>query len=88
LHQGKDHREIPSPSLLLPLPSLFMPPPTPPVTASHAKTGSKDNSTQTDKNPELFWPNTASFPGRGRINMTPSSSPLLRHTANKAYEKP
>eukprot|EP00079_Xenopus_tropicalis_P019806 XP_012809931.1 PREDICTED: angiomotin-like protein 1 isoform X2 [Xenopus tropicalis] len=87
LNQGKDHHEIPSPSLLLLPPSLFLPPPIPLVTASHAKTGSKDNSTQTEKSPELFWPNSASFPGRGRINMTPSSSPLLRHTANKACEK-
>ncbi|KAG8453026.1 hypothetical protein GDO86_004731 [Hymenochirus boettgeri] len=86
LHQSKDHHEIPS-LLLLP-PSMFLPPSTSPVTSSHSKTGSKDNSTQTDKNPELFWPNSASFPGRGRINMTPSSSPLLRHTANKASEKP
>ncbi|CAH2225447.1 Hypothetical predicted protein [Pelobates cultripes] len=92
LLQGKDHPEIPSPSLMmLPPPSFLLPPPgpippapTPPVTASHAKTGSKDNSTQTDKSTELFWPN--SLPGRGRINMTPSSSPLLRHTAVKVKE--
>ncbi|KAM4796678.1 angiomotin-like protein 1 [Rhinophrynus dorsalis] len=89
LSQGKEHLESPSPSLLLPPPSLFLPPrtSTPPVTASHSKTGSKDNSTQTDKSPELFWPSSASLPGRGRINMTPSSSPLLRHTANKTCEK-
>ncbi|XP_053312505.1 angiomotin-like protein 1 isoform X2 [Spea bombifrons] len=89
LFQGREHHESPSPSLILPPPSFLLPPPapTPPVTASHAKTGSKDNSTQTDKNPELFWPNSASFPGRGRVNMTPSSSPLLRHTANKGCDK-
>ncbi|XP_075448598.1 angiomotin-like protein 1 isoform X2 [Ascaphus truei] len=87
--QGRDHHENPSPSLLLPPPSFFLPPPAaaPPVTASHAKTGSRDNSTQTDKNPELFWPNSASFPRRGRISMTPSSSPLLRHAANKGCQK-
>uniref|UniRef100_A0A8C5LNS5 Angiomotin like 1 n=1 Tax=Leptobrachium leishanense TaxID=445787 RepID=A0A8C5LNS5_9ANUR len=87
---GRDHPESPSPSLLvLPPPSFLLPPPAPapPVTASHAKTGSKDSSTQTDKSPELFWPSSGSFPGRGRINMTPSSSPLLRHTAVKACEK-
>ncbi|KAM3935273.1 angiomotin-like protein 1 isoform 2-T2 [Leptodactylus fuscus] len=78
---GKDNHESPSPSLALPLP-LFMLPPPPPLTTmtvSHTKTGSKDNSTQTDKSTDLFWPNCSSLPGRGRINMTPSSSPLLRH---------
>ncbi|KAM4699498.1 angiomotin-like protein 1 isoform 2-T2 [Discoglossus pictus] len=87
--RGRDHHESPLPSLLLPPPSFFLPPPAPapPVTATHVKTGSKDNSTQTDKSTELFWPNTGSFPGRGRINMTPSSSPLLRHTANKGGER-
>ncbi|XP_044143295.1 angiomotin-like protein 1 isoform X2 [Bufo gargarizans] len=85
---GKDNRESPSPSLALP-PPLFMLPPPPPsttMTVSHAKTGSKDNSTQTDKSSDLFWPNCSSLPGRGRINMTPSSSPLLRHP-NTSKEK-
>ncbi|XP_063807527.1 angiomotin-like protein 1 isoform X2 [Pseudophryne corroboree] len=79
----KDNRESPIASLLLPPPSFLLPPPpaaVPPVTASHAKSRSKDNSTQTDKSSSLFWPNCSSLPGRGRINMTPSSSPLLRHT--------
>nr|XP_033804760.1 angiomotin-like protein 1 isoform X2 [Geotrypetes seraphini] len=81
---GKEHHEHSSTSLLPP-PSTILPPTTPltPVNTSHAKTGSKDNSTQTEKNSELFWPNSASFPGRGRLGTTPSSSPLLRHTANK-----
>ncbi|XP_053564583.1 angiomotin-like protein 1 isoform X2 [Bombina bombina] len=92
LLKGRDHHESLSPSFLLPPPSFFLPPTaqqvaTQLVTASHMKTGSKDNSTQTDKNTELFWPNSGSFPGRGRINMTPSSSPLLRHTTNKGCER-
>ncbi|KAM9320569.1 angiomotin-like protein 1 [Gastrophryne carolinensis] len=89
--ESKDHRESPSPSLALPLPSFLVPlsAASPTVTALHAKTGSKDSSTQTDKNSELFWPTCSSLPGRGRIsmttsmNMTPSSSPLLRHAASK-----
>ncbi|XP_073439069.1 angiomotin-like protein 1 isoform X2 [Dendrobates tinctorius] len=79
---GKDNHESPSPSLALPPPSFMLPPPLssqPTVTVSHAKTGSKDNSTQTDKSHDLFWPSCSSLPGRGRINLTPSSSPLLRH---------
>ncbi|KAM8975769.1 angiomotin-like protein 1 [Pelodytes ibericus] len=87
LFQGREYLE--NPSLMLPPPSFLLPPPapTPPLMASHSKTGSKDNSTQTDKNTDLFWPNSASLPGRGRMSMTPSGSPLLRHTANKACEK-
>lgn len=84
---GKDNRESPSPSLALPLPSFMLPPPflslQPTMTVSHAKTGSKDNSTQTDKSSDLFWPSCSSLPGRGRINLTPSSSPLLRHPNTK-----
>ncbi|XP_069825735.1 angiomotin-like protein 1 isoform X2 [Dendropsophus ebraccatus] len=78
---GKDNHDSPSLSLALPPPSFMLPPPSiqPTVTVSHAKTGSKDNSTQTEKSSDLFWPNCSSLPGRGRINMTPSSSPLLRH---------
>ncbi|KAM5179874.1 angiomotin-like protein 1 isoform 2-T2 [Mantella aurantiaca] len=88
LFQGKDskdnHERI-SPSLMLPPPSFLLPPSAAPspVTASHAKTGSKDSSTQTDKNSDLFWPTCSSLPGRGRMNATPSSSPLLRHTTHK-----
>uniref|UniRef100_A0A8C9LBE8 Angiomotin like 1 n=1 Tax=Pavo cristatus TaxID=9049 RepID=A0A8C9LBE8_PAVCR len=75
---GKEHHEHPpGPALPPPLPSLScasMPAPA----ASHAKTGSKDNSTQTDKSTELFWPATASFPGRGRLGTTPTHSPVPR----------
>lgn len=75
---GKEHHDHPSgPSVPPPLPSLScMPVPVP--AASHAKTGSKDSSTQTDKTAELFWPATASFPGRGRLGTTPSHSPAPR----------
>ncbi|XP_064265557.1 angiomotin-like protein 1 [Passer domesticus] len=75
---GKEHHDHPSgPSLPPPLPSLScMSVPVP--AASHAKTGSKDSSTQTDKSAELFWPATASFPGRGRLAATPSHSPAPR----------
>ncbi|KAI1242045.1 hypothetical protein IHE44_0005561, partial [Lamprotornis superbus] len=75
---GKEHHDHPpGPSLPPPLPSLScMPIPVP--AASHAKTGSKDSSTQTDKTAELFWPATASFPGRGRLGTTPSHSPAPR----------
>ncbi|XP_069739494.1 angiomotin-like protein 1 isoform X1 [Phaenicophaeus curvirostris] len=75
---GKEHHDHPSgPSLPPPLPSLScMPVPVP--AASHTKTGSKDSSTQTDKSTELFWPATASFPGRGRLGTTPSHSPVPR----------
>ncbi|XP_058709739.1 angiomotin-like protein 1 [Poecile atricapillus] len=75
---GKEHHDHPSgPSLPPPLPSLScLPVPVP--AASHAKTGSKDSSTQTDKTAELFWPATASFPGRGRLGTTPSHSPAPR----------
>ena len=75
---GKEHHDHPSgTSLPPPLPSLScMPVPVP--VASHAKTGSKDSSTQTDKSTELFWPAAASFPGRGRLGTTPSHSPAPR----------
>ncbi|XP_063250580.1 angiomotin-like protein 1 isoform X2 [Prinia subflava] len=73
---GKEHHEHPSgPSLPPPLPSLSC---LPVPAASHAKTGSKDSSTQTDKTAELFWPATASFPGRGRLGTTPTHSPAPR----------
>uniref|UniRef100_A0A8D0GGC1 Angiomotin like 1 n=1 Tax=Sphenodon punctatus TaxID=8508 RepID=A0A8D0GGC1_SPHPU len=81
---GKDHHERSSVTALLPpLPSLSSMNPSAPGSASHAKTGSKDSSTQTDKGAELFWPNTASLPGRGRLSNTPSSSPSLRHVGAK-----
>lgn len=75
---GKEHHDHPSgPSQPPPLPSLTCRP-IPVPAASHAKTGSKDSSTQTDKTAELFWPATASFPGRGRLGTTPSHSPAPR----------
>ncbi|XP_019380052.1 PREDICTED: angiomotin-like protein 1 isoform X3 [Gavialis gangeticus] len=81
---GKDHHDHSSvPAMPPPLPSLSCATASLPVSASHAKTGSKDSSTQTDKSSELFWPNTASFPGRGRLSTTPSNSPALRHTGAK-----
>nr|XP_042711961.1 angiomotin-like protein 1 isoform X4 [Chrysemys picta bellii] len=81
---GKDHHDHSSIPALPPLPpSLSCAASSLPVSASHAKTGSKDSSTQTDKSSELFWPNTASFPGRGRLSTTPSNSPALRHTGAK-----
>uniref|UniRef100_A0A8D2QNK9 Angiomotin like 1 n=1 Tax=Zosterops lateralis melanops TaxID=1220523 RepID=A0A8D2QNK9_ZOSLA len=78
LTSNQIHHDHPSgPSLPPPLPSLScMPVPVP--AASHAKTGSKDSSTQTDKTAELFWPATASFPGRGRLGATSSHSPAPR----------
>uniref|UniRef100_A0A8B9R472 Angiomotin like 1 n=1 Tax=Anas platyrhynchos TaxID=8839 RepID=A0A8B9R472_ANAPL len=79
---GKEHHDHPpGPSLPPPLPSLSC---TPVPAASHAKTGSKDNSTQTDKSAELFWPATASFPGRGRLGTTPTHSPAPRPPGDTA----
>uniref|UniRef100_A0A452J010 Angiomotin C-terminal domain-containing protein n=2 Tax=Gopherus agassizii TaxID=38772 RepID=A0A452J010_9SAUR len=81
---GKDHHDHSSIPALPPLPpSLSCAASSLPVSTFHAKTGSKDSSTQTDKSSELFWPNTASFPGRGRLSTTPSNSPSLRHTGAK-----
>ncbi|XP_061484770.1 angiomotin-like protein 1 isoform X2 [Rhineura floridana] len=73
------------------IPSLPLPPPSSlssatcswPVTICHTKMGSKDSSTQTDKGSELFWPSSASFPGRGKLSNTPGSSPALRHMAGR-----
>ncbi|XP_004938905.4 angiomotin-like protein 1 isoform X3 [Gallus gallus] len=85
---GKEHHEhLPGPALPPPLPSLSCAPVLAPA-ASHAKTGSKDSSTQTDKSTELFWPATASFPGRGRLGTTPTHSPVPRPSgARPAGEK-
>ncbi|XP_038617863.1 angiomotin-like protein 1 isoform X1 [Tachyglossus aculeatus] len=84
---GKEHPDL-TPAPLLPLPaptpsSLFPVPSPGPAGSSHCKTGSRDSSTQTDKSSDLFWPNTASFPGRGRLSHTPSNSPVLNHSAAK-----
>ncbi|XP_072651153.1 angiomotin-like protein 1 isoform X7 [Canis lupus baileyi] len=51
--------------------------------SAHAKTGSKDSSTQTDRSAELWWPSTASLPSRGRLSVTPSNSPILKHPLAK-----
>lgn len=81
---GKEHHDLPSgPSLPPPLPALSCMPVLVPA-ASHTKTGSKDSSTQTDKSTELFWPTTASFPGRGRLGATPSHSPAPRPPGTRA----
>ncbi|XP_054830093.1 angiomotin-like protein 1 isoform X2 [Eublepharis macularius] len=81
---GKDPQEHSSiPSLPPPPPSLSSAVSSWPVTVCHAKTGSKDSSTQTEKGSELFWPNSASFPGRGKFSNTPVGSPAMRHTAAK-----
>ncbi|XP_075402586.1 angiomotin-like protein 1 isoform X2 [Tenrec ecaudatus] len=59
------------------------------ASSAHAKTGSKDSSTQTDKSTELFWPSMTSLPTRSRLGMTPSNSPVLKHpTARGPAEKP
>ncbi|XP_068004836.1 angiomotin-like protein 1 [Melanerpes formicivorus] len=81
---GKEHHDHPSGhSLPPPLPSLSCVP-VPVPAASHAKTGSKDSSTQTDKSTELFWPAAASFPGRGRLGTTPAHSPAPRPPGTRA----
>nr|XP_031316454.1 angiomotin-like protein 1 isoform X5 [Camelus dromedarius] len=80
---GKEHHEHAS-APLLPTPAA----PATPAGSAHAKTGSKDSSTQTDKGAELFWPSVASLPTRGRLSGTPSNSPVLKHPAAKgAAEK-
>ncbi|XP_066104354.1 angiomotin-like protein 1 isoform X1 [Saccopteryx bilineata] len=87
---GKEsHEQAAGP--VLPAPPAAALPPTAAATlagSAHAKTGSKDSSTQTDKSTELFWPNMASLPNRSRLSMTPSNSPVLKHPAAKgAAEK-
>uniref|UniRef100_UPI00398E8E06 angiomotin-like protein 1 isoform X2 n=1 Tax=Pristiophorus japonicus TaxID=55135 RepID=UPI00398E8E06 len=49
-----------------------------PMVSTHVKTGSKDNSTQTDKSPELVRPSSAPMHGRRRLNTTPIGSPVVR----------
>uniref|UniRef100_A0A8D2KXK4 Angiomotin like 1 n=2 Tax=Varanus komodoensis TaxID=61221 RepID=A0A8D2KXK4_VARKO len=88
---GKDTQDHSLVPLLPPPPPPSLPSITSswPVTVCHLKMGSKDNSTQTDKSSELFWPTAASFPGRGRLSSTPSGSPALKHPAGKgAGERP
>lgn len=82
---GKEHQEPASASLLPTPPASALPPlaPTTAASSAHAKTGSKDSSTQTDKSTELFWPSMASLPSRGRLSTTPSNSPVLKHPAAK-----
>ncbi|XP_044894518.1 angiomotin-like protein 1 isoform X3 [Felis catus] len=83
---GKDHPEhasTASTTALSPAASTAS------ASSAHAKTGSKDSSTQTDKSAELFWPSMASLPNRGRLSVTPSNSPVLKHPVAKGpAEKP
>ncbi|KAM9767954.1 angiomotin-like protein 1 isoform 5-T5 [Dama dama] len=87
---GKEHHDHAS-TPVLPTPSAAaLSPPAPGTStgSAHAKTGSKDSSTQTDKSTELFWPGVASLPTRSRLSGTPSNSPVLKHPAAKgAAEK-
>lgn len=82
---GKEHHEH-APAPMLPVsPAAALSPTAPIASASsaHAKTGSRDSSTQTDRSAELFWPS------RGRLSGTPSNSPILKHPAAKGtVEKP
>ncbi|XP_003780856.1 angiomotin-like protein 1 [Otolemur garnettii] len=82
---GKEHHDHASAPLLPPPPASALSPAASTTAASsaHAKTGSKDSSTQTDKGAELFWPSVASLPTRGRLSTTPSNSPVLKHPAAK-----
>ncbi|XP_032975917.1 angiomotin-like protein 1 isoform X3 [Rhinolophus ferrumequinum] len=78
---GKEHLEHAS-TPVLPTPSAAALSPTS-ASSAHAKTSSRDSSTQTDKGAELFWPSMASLPSRGRLSGTPSNSPVLKHPAAK-----
>ncbi|KAM8821494.1 angiomotin-like protein 1 isoform 2-T2 [Eudromia elegans] len=72
---GKEPPEPPAnPAPAPPPPSLLSTP------ASHAKTGSRDSSTQTDKSAELFWPAapSASLPSRARPGAPSTHSPAPR----------
>lgn len=82
---GKEHQGQASAPLPPTTPASALSPPasTTPASSTHAKTGSKDSSTQTDKGTELFWPSMASLPGRGRLSTAPSNSPILKHPAAK-----
>lgn len=87
---GKENQGQASAPLLPTTPASALSPPAPTTSASstHAKTGSKDSSTQTDKSTELFWPSMASLPSRGRLSTAPSNSPILKHpTAKGTVEK-
>ncbi|XP_062948459.1 angiomotin-like protein 1 isoform X2 [Cynocephalus volans] len=82
---GKEHHEHASAPLLPSPPASALSPTASATSASsaHAKMGSKDSSTQTDKSAELFWPNVASLPNRSRLSATPSNSPVLKHPGAK-----
>ncbi|XP_021490816.1 angiomotin-like protein 1 isoform X4 [Meriones unguiculatus] len=87
---GKENQGQASAPLLPTTSTSALSPPAPTTSASstHAKTGSKDSSTQTDKSTELFWPSMASLPSRGRLSTAPSNSPILKHpTAKGTVEK-
>uniref|UniRef100_A0A4W3IQU0 Angiomotin like 1 n=1 Tax=Callorhinchus milii TaxID=7868 RepID=A0A4W3IQU0_CALMI len=79
LLQMKDNQENSSRSSL----QVFTPSAT--VISTHVKTGSKDNSTQTEKSPEPIRPSSAPAHSRGRLN----SSPVVRpKSARGNREKP
>ncbi|XP_010220392.1 PREDICTED: angiomotin-like protein 1 [Tinamus guttatus] len=72
---GKEPPELPGSPATAPAP-----PSLPSAPASHAKTGSRDSSTQTDKSTELFWPAapSASLPSRVRPGTAVTHSPAPR----------
>ncbi|XP_034779554.2 angiomotin-like protein 1 isoform X2 [Acipenser ruthenus] len=78
---GKENLEHLLPSFQLPSATDPSSPPPTPVIFGHVKTGSKDNSTQTDKSPELL--RTTATAGRTRLSTPPSSSPILRNPLTK-----
>ncbi|MGH0158004.1 UNVERIFIED_CONTAM: hypothetical protein FKN15_034666 [Acipenser sinensis] len=78
---GKENLEHLLPSFQLPSATDPSSPPPTPVIFGHVKTGSKDNSTQTDKSPELL--RTTAIAGRARLSTPPSSSPILRNPLTK-----
>ncbi|XP_051054876.1 angiomotin-like protein 1 [Phodopus roborovskii] len=90
LLQGKEHQGQASAPLLPTTPAAALCPASTAASSAHAKTGSKESSTQTDRSVELFWPSSvASLPGRGRLSTGPHSSPVLKHPAAKGpMEKP
>ncbi|XP_055971195.1 angiomotin-like protein 1 isoform X1 [Sorex fumeus] len=74
-------KETQDPTCSPPLPAPTAP--TMPASSAHAKTGSRDSGTQTDRGSELFWPHAASLPSRGRLSATPAHSPVLKHPTAK-----
>ncbi|XP_028656338.1 angiomotin-like protein 1 [Erpetoichthys calabaricus] len=76
---GKENADHPHPVPQLPTLSSTFPPS--PLISTHVKTGSKDNSTQTDKSPEA--PRSNHMASRIRLSNTPTGSPVLRHQLGK-----